>query len=293
MKPSVSPLNTWVTWLGEKKHYLGASEGWDVSSWVTSRRHKNRLLLYPKAGFGDCLFWIIQIVPGMGWGRTTQQRLGASTQISLSLCVDISFQNMLVSEEGKCGEREAGDGAFSCALLSLSASGGWYLTLWSITAASWAFLLLGMRFLWRELSVEVRLVFILRCPSVCRAGLSWAHHNQLSLPIPSLLALSSCQAALTSLTPLQKELMNSDCLDVLQSRLSRFCTFVVWQIWLHTSCQVCSPALSALFCLTNGHVMGLWPAAGAPYAAPAAAVHHSQSPCQRSPVPFPQRTPGS
>lgn len=71
------------------------------------------------------------------------------------------------------------------------------------------------------------MVFIFRFPSVCRAGLSQADRNQPSLPGPSLLALSYCQAALTPLTPLQKDLMNSECLDVLQAGLSRFGTFAM------------------------------------------------------------------
>lgn len=89
-----------------------------------------------------------------------------------------------------------------------------------------------MRFLWRELPVKVRLIVILLFPSVYHAGLSRADCNRSSLPSLSVLTLSRCPAALTSLTALQKELMNSGSLSFFQSGLSSFGTLIMWQIWL-------------------------------------------------------------
>ena len=47
----------------------------------------------------------------------------------MCVCVHISLENMLASQKDKlCGESkasQAGDSTFSCALLSLLASGGW------------------------------------------------------------------------------------------------------------------------------------------------------------------------
>lgn len=154
-----------------------------------------------------------------------------------------------------------------------------------------------MRFLWRELSVEVRLIFILRFPSVCRAGLSQADRNQPSLPGPSLLALSYCQAALTPLTPPESEFRLPGCAPVGFVTFWHLCHVTDRAGALHTLLFGLRPhaRFAAQRCeLSSASQMDrqdLWPAAGAPYVAPAAALHHSQSPCQRSPVLFLQRTP--